>query len=42
MRRNVLIALGIGTFMSALDKNVVNTILPLLAREFQTSVAGVE
>ena len=42
MRRNVLIALGIGTFMSALDGSVVNTILPLLAREFQASVAGVE
>lgn len=41
-RRNVLIALGIGTFMSALDGSVVNTILPLLAREFQASVAGVE
>jgi EmrB/QacA subfamily drug resistance transporter len=41
-RRNVLIALGIGTFMSALDGSVVNTILPLLAREFHASVAGVE
>jgi EmrB/QacA subfamily drug resistance transporter len=40
--RNVLIALGIGTFMSALDGSVVNTILPLLGRELHASVAGVE
>jgi EmrB/QacA subfamily drug resistance transporter len=41
-RRNVLIALGIGTFMSALDGSVVNTILPLLGRELHATVAGVE
>ena len=41
-RRNILIALGIGTFMSALDGSVVNTILPLLGRELHASVAGVE
>ncbi|HEY0371973.1 MAG TPA: MFS transporter [Thermoanaerobaculia bacterium] len=41
-RRNVLIALGIGTFMSALDGSVVNTILPLLGKELHATVAGVE
>jgi len=41
-RRNILIALGIGTFMSALDGSVVNTILPLLGRELHATVAGVE
>jgi EmrB/QacA subfamily drug resistance transporter len=41
-RRNVLIALGIGTFMSALDGSVVNTILPLLGRELHATVAGIE
>ncbi|MHB1225614.1 MAG: hypothetical protein ACYC2G_16425 [Gemmatimonadaceae bacterium] len=29
--RRVLVAVGIGTFMPALDGSVVNTILPLLA-----------
>jgi EmrB/QacA subfamily drug resistance transporter len=41
-RRQILIALGIGTFMSALDGSVVNTILPLLSRELGASVAGIE
>lgn len=41
-RRNVLIALGIGTFMSALDGSVVNTILPLLRSELHATVAGIE
>jgi EmrB/QacA subfamily drug resistance transporter len=41
-RREILVALGIGTFMSALDGSVVNTILPLLARELHASVAGIE
>src|SRR5581483_2854473 len=38
----VLTAVGISTFMSALDASVVNTVLPLLRRELQTSVAGIE
>jgi EmrB/QacA subfamily drug resistance transporter len=38
----VLVSVGIGTFMSALDGSVVNTILPLLTRELHTTVAGVE
>jgi EmrB/QacA subfamily drug resistance transporter len=42
LRRWVLVTVGVGTFMSALDGSVVNTILPLLARELGTSVAGIE
>ena len=38
----VLVTIGIGTFMSALDGSVVNTLLPVLSRELQTSVAGIE
>lgn len=38
----VLIAVGIGTFMSALDSSIVNTILPLLREELETTVAGIE
>src|SRR5512140_248608 len=38
----VLLAIGVGTFMSALDGSVVNTVLPLLRRELHASVAGIE
>jgi EmrB/QacA subfamily drug resistance transporter len=38
----VLVTIGVGTFMSALDGSVVNTLLPILARELHTSVAGIE
>ncbi len=38
----VLIAIGIGTFMSALDGSVVNTILPVLRRYFQSSITEIE
>jgi MFS family permease len=38
----VLIAIGVGTFMSALDTSVVNTILPVLNRSFGSEVATVE
>lgn len=38
----VLLTVGIGTFMSALDGSVVNTILPVLERAFPGGVAGVE
>ena len=41
-RRWVLVTIGIGTFMSALDGSVVNTLLPVLGRELGTDVAGVE
>ncbi len=38
----VLVTVGIGTFMSALDGSVVNTLLPVLSHELKTSVAGIE
>jgi EmrB/QacA subfamily drug resistance transporter len=38
----VLLAIGIGTFMTALDSSVVNTILPVLRRSFHSDIAGVE
>jgi EmrB/QacA subfamily drug resistance transporter len=38
----VLIAVGAGTFMSALDGSVVNTILPVVNRSFNSDIATVE
>ncbi|HYU33521.1 MAG TPA: MFS transporter [Thermoanaerobaculia bacterium] len=38
----ILGAIGVGTFMSALDGSAVNTVLPVLRRELHTTVAGVE
>src|SRR5512133_1392671 len=38
----VLIAIGIGSFMAALDGSVVNTILPVLRSTFQSDVAAIE
>jgi EmrB/QacA subfamily drug resistance transporter len=38
----VLVAIGVGTFMSALDGSVVNTILPVVARDFGSTVAAIE
>ncbi len=38
----VLLAIGLGTFMGALDSSVVNTILPLVSQGMQASVAAVE
>jgi EmrB/QacA subfamily drug resistance transporter len=38
----VLIAVGTGTFMSALDISVVNTILPRVSQYFHSDVAAVE
>lgn len=38
----VLIAIGTGTFMTALDGSVVNTILPVLREAFNSSVASIE
>lgn len=38
----VLLSVGIGTFMSALDGSVVNTVLPLLRAQLHTSVAAIE
>ncbi len=38
----VLIAIGTGSFMSALDASVVNTILPILRAAFNSDVATIE
>lgn len=38
----VLIAVGAGTFMSALDTSVVNTVLPVIGEEFGAGVALIE
>lgn len=38
----VLLAVGIGTFMSALDGSVVNIILPVVSRDFHSDVATIE
>lgn len=38
----VLVAIGVGTFMSALDGSVVNTTLPLISRNFNSTIAAVE
>jgi EmrB/QacA subfamily drug resistance transporter len=38
----VLVAIGAGTFMSALDGSVVNTTLPLISRSFTSTIAQVE
>jgi EmrB/QacA subfamily drug resistance transporter len=38
----VLIAIGIGTFMTALDTSVVNTVLPIIGQSFNESIAKVE
>lgn len=38
----VLLAVGVGTFMSALDGSVVNAILPVMRTELRTDVATIE
>lgn len=38
----VLVAIGVGTYMSALDGSVVNTILPVVTDYFKTDVATIE
>ena len=38
----VLLAVGVGTFMSALDGSVVNAILPVMRAELRTDVATIE
>ena len=38
----VLIAIGTGSFMAALDGSVVNTILPILRTAFNSNVAAIE
>ncbi len=38
----VLIAIGMGSLMSAMDGSIVNTILPVLRTTFQSNVAAIE
>lgn len=38
----ILAAVGLGTFMSALDSSIVNVVVPLIGREFHASLASVE
>ena len=38
----LLIAIGTGSFMSAMDGSIVNTILPVLRSTFQSNVAAIE
>jgi len=38
----VLLAIGVGSFMSALDGSVVNAVLPLIRSAFESSVAEIE
>lgn len=38
----ILVAVGVGTFMSALDGSVVNAMLPIIAHELGSSVATIE
>lgn len=38
----ILISIGVGTFMSALDGSVVNTVLPLIREQFTSDIATIE
>src|SRR5215813_11016107 len=38
----VLLAVGVGAYMSALDNSIVNAILPILTQAFGTDVATIE
>lgn len=38
----VLVAVGAGTFMSALDSSVVSTVLPVISKSFRTDIATVQ
>jgi EmrB/QacA subfamily drug resistance transporter len=38
----VVAAVGVGAYMSALDNSIVNSILPILTRDFKTDVATIE
>jgi EmrB/QacA subfamily drug resistance transporter len=38
----VLFAIGIGTFMAALDGSVVNTVLPVISSFFETDIAHIQ
>ncbi|MBE0409342.1 MAG: MFS transporter [Anaerolineales bacterium] len=38
----ILLAIGIGTFMSALDTSIVNTVLPVIRSDFNTDLATIQ
>jgi EmrB/QacA subfamily drug resistance transporter len=38
----VLLAIGVGTFMTALDTSVANTVLPVIGKSFNETITGVE
>jgi len=38
----VLLAIGVGTFMTALDTSVANTVLPIIGKNFNASITSVE
>lgn len=38
----ILLAVGVGSFMTALDGSVVNITLPVVSRAFNSDVAAVE
>jgi len=38
----ILLAVGIGTFMSALDTSVVNTVLPVIRAEFNSDISTIQ
>src|SRR4030066_1952391 len=38
----VLLAIGVGTFMTALDTSVANTVLPVIGKSFREPITNVE
>src|SRR4030066_2136812 len=38
----VLVAIGVGTFMTALDTSVANTVLPVIGKSFNEAITSVE
>ena len=42
MKWSMLLTVGIGTFMSALNGSVVNAVLPLIARGLHVDFANIE
>jgi MFS family permease len=38
----VLVAIGVGTFMTALDTSVANTVLPVIGKSFREPITNIE
>src|SRR4030065_1448378 len=38
----VLLAIGVGTFMTALDTSVANTVLPVIGKSFREPITNIE